>query len=104
MSDFSERPSSRLHRAIFGFPAVSEIGQESVISNVDEASGKNMKEEAAEELHRIEGHGFPPSGGIAVVLPLEADFAVPKREQPRLWRDSLDENSENGPKPTPSPA
>lgn len=56
------------------------IAEESVVSDMDKPLRENVKEEAPEELHRIEGHGSL-LGAVSVVLPLETDVAVLKGEE-----------------------
>jgi hypothetical protein len=45
-----------------------------------------MEKEAANELHRIEGHGALPVA-VSVVPPPKPDVAVLEGDQSRLWRD-----------------
>jgi len=57
------------------------IGEESELADANEAGRQDVKQEAAEELDRVQAH---VGGSIAVliVLPVEADAVVFERAKP----------------------
>ena len=53
------------------------VGEEAVVPDADEAIGKDVLEEAADELDRREAHRFL-AVSVGVVLPAKGDHAVPE--------------------------
>src|SRR5579864_5420495 len=66
--------------ALRGPASTHRIGQESVVPNADQTAGKDMKEEALEELDCAERHRFFPVS-MRPIFPTEADLVVPHRDE-----------------------
>src|SRR3954452_3168485 len=64
-------------------------GEEAVVADAVEAVGQDVKQEAADELVRREGHGLDPRASRravsgAVILPAERHAAVVEGEEPAV--------------------
>lgn len=60
--------------------AAVAVGKQSEVADLDEAGGQDMKQEAADELDRIEAHDAAPVV-VPGVSPTEAHVAVVKAEK-----------------------